>query len=184
MLQLQIKRLQEPGESGIVLVLGCSDWQRDMLNDELRRLIPELAPGSGSGLMATRAGRSDSGRAGSGGGSLAASLASAAAAATGDTHAVAAADELAVRTGAATETGPGGAATPAGAAAEAAGGAAPPVGHGRTRSGIAPELPVEISNEISAQERAELYRTRYKRSTGSIHRHVQICLQATLTTVL
>lgn len=43
MLQLHIRRLQDPSESGIVLVLGCTDWQRDMLRDELRRLIPELA---------------------------------------------------------------------------------------------------------------------------------------------
>jgi hypothetical protein len=43
MLQLHIRRLQDPTESGIVLVLGCMDWQRDMLRAELRRLIPELA---------------------------------------------------------------------------------------------------------------------------------------------
>ena len=43
MLQLHIRRLQDPTESGIVLVLGCTDWQRDMLRAELRRLIPELA---------------------------------------------------------------------------------------------------------------------------------------------
>lgn len=43
MLQLHIRRLQDPAESGIVLVLGCTDWQRNMLRAELRRLIPELA---------------------------------------------------------------------------------------------------------------------------------------------
>jgi hypothetical protein len=43
MLQLHIRRLQDPAESGIVLVLGCTDWQRDMLRAELRRLIPQLA---------------------------------------------------------------------------------------------------------------------------------------------
>ena len=42
MLQLHIRRLQDPAERGIVLLLGASDWQRVMLREELTRLVPEL----------------------------------------------------------------------------------------------------------------------------------------------
>lgn len=170
MLQLHIRRLQDPTESGIVLVLGCSDWQSEMLHDELTRLVPELAHGIASsagspGQGAARAGRSDSDRAGAGGGSLAASLASAAAAvsaaddraAAGDLAAAAAAAGGAAAAAAVRDTG----STVAPEDAAAAGGTAPPASQGRMRGGIAPALPVQISNEISAQERAELYRTRW-----------------------
>ena len=37
-LQLQTERFKDPAEHGPVLVLGCSDWQRQVLKDELLRL--------------------------------------------------------------------------------------------------------------------------------------------------
>ena len=49
LLQLHIRRREDPDERGIVLVLGCTDWQRDLLRQELLRLMPELRdtpPGS------------------------------------------------------------------------------------------------------------------------------------------
>jgi hypothetical protein len=53
MLQLHIRRLEDPAESGIVLVLGCTDWQRDMLRAELRRLIPQLGQVMSKELLVT-----------------------------------------------------------------------------------------------------------------------------------
>ncbi len=49
LLQLHIRRREDPDERGVVLVLGCNDWQRDLLRQELLRLMPELRdspPGS------------------------------------------------------------------------------------------------------------------------------------------
>ena len=38
MLLLQLERFKDPTEHGPVLVLGCADWQRQVLKDELVRL--------------------------------------------------------------------------------------------------------------------------------------------------
>ncbi|KAK9857610.1 hypothetical protein WJX84_003319 [Apatococcus fuscideae] len=42
MLQLQIERRRNPKERGVVLLLGCTDWQRTMIKRELHRLDPAL----------------------------------------------------------------------------------------------------------------------------------------------
>lgn len=44
LLQLHIRRRQEAGERGLLLVLGCADWQRSLLTRELQRLEPTLSP--------------------------------------------------------------------------------------------------------------------------------------------
>ncbi len=170
MLQLHIRRLQDPTESGIVLVLGAADWQRDMLRAELRRLMPELAHHeSGAAEGRNTVSRSDSGR-GIGIGSLAALLAAAAAGGAGSATAA----------GSPAPSQP--AATPATAASAAAAersqlaGAVPPIEPHEApppaesvSGGIPPAMPVEISNEISAQERVELYRTRFPQQTPACH---------------
>jgi hypothetical protein len=42
LLQLHIRRREIAGERGLLLVLGCSDWQRKLLTQELQRLEPSL----------------------------------------------------------------------------------------------------------------------------------------------
>jgi hypothetical protein len=42
LLRLQIERRRDPRQRGVLLVLGCRDWQRSTLNDELARLDPDL----------------------------------------------------------------------------------------------------------------------------------------------
>ena len=42
LLLLQAERFKDPAEHGPVLVLGCADWQRQVLKDELVRLQREL----------------------------------------------------------------------------------------------------------------------------------------------
>ena len=42
LLRLQDARLRQPGQSGVVLVLGASPWQRDALRRELRRIDPTI----------------------------------------------------------------------------------------------------------------------------------------------
>ncbi len=42
LLRLQDARLCQPGQSGVVLVLGASPWQRDALRRELRRIDPAI----------------------------------------------------------------------------------------------------------------------------------------------
>ena len=43
-LRLQIERRRDPSQRGVLLVLGCRDWQRSTLKDELARLDPQLLP--------------------------------------------------------------------------------------------------------------------------------------------
>lgn len=43
LLQLHIRRRQEAGERGLLLVLGCADWQRSLLTQELQRLDTSLS---------------------------------------------------------------------------------------------------------------------------------------------
>ena len=45
LLQLQMRRLQDPNEHGVVLILGANEWQRTLLKAELLRICPELRPG-------------------------------------------------------------------------------------------------------------------------------------------
>ncbi len=42
LLQLHIRRREDPDEAGVLLILGCTDWQRDLLRQELLRMMPEL----------------------------------------------------------------------------------------------------------------------------------------------
>lgn len=42
LLQLQLRRLQDPAEQGVVLILGANEWQRALLKSELLRICPEL----------------------------------------------------------------------------------------------------------------------------------------------
>lgn len=110
-----------------------------------------------------RVGCSDSGR-GPASISLAAALASAAATGSGG-HPRAEAASAAVSAEAAARQPSGNVAPEAGDAgseAGAAAGAAASKGHGTALRGTPPTLPVEISNEISAQTRADLYHTRCK----------------------
>lgn len=44
LLRLQIERRKDPTQRGVLLVLGCRDWQRTTLKDELARLDPSLIP--------------------------------------------------------------------------------------------------------------------------------------------
>lgn len=44
LLRLQIERRRDPAQRGVLLVLGCRDWQRSTLKDELARLDPDLVP--------------------------------------------------------------------------------------------------------------------------------------------
>ena len=44
LLRLQIERRKYPTQRGVLLVLGCRDWQRITLKDELARLDPSLLP--------------------------------------------------------------------------------------------------------------------------------------------
>ena len=44
LLRLQIERRKDPTQRGVLLVLGCRDWQRTTLKDELARLDPSLLP--------------------------------------------------------------------------------------------------------------------------------------------
>ena len=44
LLRLQIERRKDPTQRGVLLVLGCRDWQRTTLKDELARLDPSLNP--------------------------------------------------------------------------------------------------------------------------------------------
>lgn len=54
MLLLQIQRFKDPAQHGPVLVLGCADWQRQVLKDELVRLqqaLRELNPDAADGCV-------------------------------------------------------------------------------------------------------------------------------------
>ena len=107
MLQLQTERRRDPKERGVVLVLGCTDWQRTMIKRELHRLDPALQ------------------------------------------HArkVAVAPD----------------AMPQPAAAEAPAEASPAVALTELMheaGGLEPEMPVDVTNEITAAGRIELYRGR------------------------
>ena len=42
LLRLQDARLRQPGQGGVVLVLGASPWQREALRRELLRIDPEI----------------------------------------------------------------------------------------------------------------------------------------------
>ena len=42
LLRVQIERRRDPAQRGVLLVLGCRDWQRSTLKDELARLDPQL----------------------------------------------------------------------------------------------------------------------------------------------
>jgi len=42
LLRLQLERRKDPSQRGVMLVLGCRDWQRSMLKEELLRLDPDL----------------------------------------------------------------------------------------------------------------------------------------------
>lgn len=42
LLRLQLERRKDPSQRGVMLVLGCRDWQRTMLKEELLRLDPDL----------------------------------------------------------------------------------------------------------------------------------------------
>ena len=44
LLRLQIERRRIPAQRGVLLVLGCREWQRTTLKDELARLDPKLLP--------------------------------------------------------------------------------------------------------------------------------------------
>ena len=44
LLRLQIERRKDPTQRGVLLVLGCRDWQRTTLKDELACLDPSLTP--------------------------------------------------------------------------------------------------------------------------------------------
>lgn len=46
LLRVQIERRRDPAQRGVLLVLGCRDWQRSTLKDELARLDPQLLPRS------------------------------------------------------------------------------------------------------------------------------------------
>ena len=39
-----MERLKDARESGVVLILGTTDWQRQMIYKELQRIDPGLAP--------------------------------------------------------------------------------------------------------------------------------------------
>lgn len=43
LLRLQMERLRDPEQHGVVLVLGSTDWQRQMVTKELLRMDPALA---------------------------------------------------------------------------------------------------------------------------------------------
>ena len=43
LLRLQMERLRNPEEAGTLLVLGSTDWQRTMIEQELVRIDPSLA---------------------------------------------------------------------------------------------------------------------------------------------
>ena len=102
MLQLQTERRRNPKERGVVLLLGCTDWQRSMIKRELRRLNPALQRARVADLIAVTPSQ--------------------------------AAD------------------APSSAAAPAADGSADQA------TGLEPEMPVDVTNEISATGRIELYR--------------------------
>ncbi|KAL4433054.1 hypothetical protein ABPG77_006481 [Micractinium sp. CCAP 211/92] len=61
LLRLQDVRLRQPGQRGVVLVLGASSWQRDALRRELQRIDPAIqkrasaALGGGGGAWAAAA---------------------------------------------------------------------------------------------------------------------------------
>lgn len=61
LLRLQDVRLRQPGQRGVVLVLGASSWQRDALRRELQRIDPAIqkrasaALGGGGGARAAGA---------------------------------------------------------------------------------------------------------------------------------
>lgn len=42
LLRLQVERRRDPNQRGVMLVLGCKDWQRSMLKDELLRIDRQL----------------------------------------------------------------------------------------------------------------------------------------------
>ena len=42
LVRLQLERRKDAGQRGVMLVLGCRDWQRSMLKEELLRLDPGL----------------------------------------------------------------------------------------------------------------------------------------------
>ena len=42
LLRLQMERLRDPEQSGVLLVLGSMDWQRQMVIKELVRMDPML----------------------------------------------------------------------------------------------------------------------------------------------
>ena len=44
LLRLQMERLRDPEQSGVLLVLGSMDWQRQMVIKELVRMEPTLQP--------------------------------------------------------------------------------------------------------------------------------------------
>lgn len=43
LLRLQMERLKDSAESGVVLILGSTDWQRQMIYKELIRIDPHLS---------------------------------------------------------------------------------------------------------------------------------------------
>ena len=58
LLRVQIERRRDPAQRGVLLVLGCRDWQRSTLKDELARLDPQLLPRSFAiMLLRTKSGR-------------------------------------------------------------------------------------------------------------------------------
>lgn len=42
LIRLQLERRKDAAQRGVMLVLGCRDWQRSMLKEELLRLDPGL----------------------------------------------------------------------------------------------------------------------------------------------
>ena len=57
--RLQLERLRDPQQRGCVLLLGCSEWQRNSLKGELARLQASLGPYHNNGNSTTPAQNDD-----------------------------------------------------------------------------------------------------------------------------
>ena len=193
LLQLQMKRLQDPAEHGVVLILGANEWQRALLKAELQRLCPELSPGHSPDRHPGQRGRQqarqrhtagnkgtdqdiaqgtvESPSRGAAGTSCTAQVAASAnpdshipavhhtAAGTAGTGAASVAAAVAVAAPPAASAAVS--ASEAAPARAAPGAAAAPAPERVMEGGIPAALPVDISNEVTSQDRMLLYATRY-----------------------
>ncbi len=157
MLQLQAERRMNPKERGVLLLLGCTDWQRSMIKQELRRLNPAIKRARAvnvTGRPVTDMTPAVEGQI-TAAEDLSSSSVTAAAAAAAAGHSAPSSDGAARLS---SEVEPVAPTEGAAAVNPAAGAASASDVHVAADSSHDMEMPVDVTNEISAAGRIELYR--------------------------